>query len=836
MASTLLKHLRMTGLTRAIEDAARDLRHAARMLRRTRGFTLTVLAVLAVGIGANAAVFSVVNSLLLRPLPYPDADRIVQLIVTSRQFSHSMSTSIPKFNAWRFETHAFESIAAYQAMDPGVSLTGGDAPEHLPAMHVSADYFRVFGARLIHGRTFSDAEDRPRGPHVAILSHGLWIRRFGGDTSVVGRMIPLGGQSYEVIGVLERDFKSDPAVDLYLPLQPDPFSLDFANVVRVVARLAPTTTLWGAQRALSLTLRDFQRKYPLAVGPWENFSAIPLREALVGDMKPVLQMLTAAVAFVLVIGCANVANLLLARGHRRRREIATRAALGAGRWRVVRHLLAESGLLAIAGGVLGLATGWVALSIIEWLGRDTMPRLSPAAAGIELDSAVVVFTVSLSLGTGLLFGLLPALSSSRVNLSAAFKDAGSATEPGWRRQRTQAVLVTLEMTLALVLLVGAGLMIKTVTALRQVDRGFDPSRVLTLETSLSGTSFDTTDRVNQAVRNARQQLEGVGGVATFAASRALPLEPSFSLPFTIARRPVNAPFEGTVNWRSVTPGYFDVFRLTILRGRAFTDRDEIDGPPVVIVNQALARKYWQRNDPVGERITIGTGAGIEFRDVPRQIVGVVADARDAEANRNPAPMVYVPLAQVSDAMTARNNRLFPLTWVLRTEIDPRALGAVALREVRAATGGLPVARMRTMEEILAGPAKRAGFTMALLTGFAGIALLLAVTGLYGLMSYSVQQRTQEIGIRMALGAVPSDVRNLVLIDGLRVALAGVALGVGTALVLTRLMSSLVFGIRTYDPMVFAAVVILLTGVALAAAIVPAHRATRVSPLDAVRGV
>jgi predicted permease len=570
------------------------------------------------------------------------------------------------------------------------------------------------------------------------------------------------------------------------------------------------------------------------VASWEDFSAIPLRDALVGDIKPALQMLTAAVALVLIIGCANVANLLLARGHRRRTEIATRTALGAGRARVVRQLLAESGLLAAIGGVTGLATGYAALLAIERAGSESMPRLAANAAGLQLDSSVVFFALTLTLQTGVLFGLLPALSTSRVDLSAAFKDAGSAAGAGWRRHRLQAVLVTLEMTLALVLLVGSGLMIRTVIALRQVDRGFDPARVLTLETSLSGTSIDTSARVQKLFRNGRLRLDGVGGVVMVAASRSLPLDASFALPFTIPRRPVNAPFEGAVNWRSITSGYFDVFRMPIRRGRAFTDRDDAGGPPVVIVNRALARKYWQRNDPVGERITIGAGAGPEFADVPRQIVGVVTDARDAEANREPEPMVYVPLAQVSDAMTARNNRLFPLTWVIRTDVDPRGLTAVARREVRDAAGGLPVARARTMEEILAAPARRAAFTMTLLTAFAGIAVLLAMIGLYGLMSYSVQQRSQEIGIRMALGAVPSDVRNLVMVEGLRLALAGVALGVGVALVLTRLMSSLVFGIATYDPGVFAAVVILLTTVALAAAVIPAHRATRLSPLDAVR--
>jgi predicted permease len=400
----------------------------------------------------------------------------------------------------------------------------------------------------------------------------------------------------------------------------------------------------------------------------------------------------------------------------------------------------------------------------------------------------------------------------------------------------QTVLVTLEMTLAIVLLIGCGLMVRTLAALRDVDRGFDPRRVVALETSLSGTGLERTADLAIVVRNARQRLEALPAVSAFAAARALPLEPGFALPFTIERRPVNAPFEGTVGWRSVSPGYFDVFRIPVLRGRSFTERDDRDGLPIVIVNAALARKYWQRNDPVGEIITIGTGAGPEFADVPRRIVGVVADPRDTEANRDPGPMVYVPLAQVSDALTARNNRLFPLTWTIRTEVEPRLMTASLEREIRDATNGLPIARTRTMAEIVAGPAKRAAFNVTLLSVFAGVALLLAVIGFYGLMSYSVQQRTQEIGIRMALGAVPSDVRNMVLLQGLRLAAGGVAFGVTAALLLTRVMETLIFGIKTYDPAVFGGVALLLSVIALVAALVPAHRATRVNPLDAVRGL
>ena len=651
-----------------------DVRHAARLLRHAPGFTFTAIAVLAITIGANTAVFSVLDAVLLRPLPYPDADRIVQVVITHNPSKavYTLDTSIPKFFAWKAGVRIFSHLAAYQAADPGVNLVDGGPPEHLSALHVSREYFGVFGAPVLYGRTFEVPEDRPDGPHVVIVSHGFWMRRFGGDPSIVGGVLPLGGASHEIVGVLSREFIPDPPVDVYLPLQADPFSLDFANVIRVAGRMYPAITVERAARQLSHTAPEFARKFPLSMGAWEDFWAVPLRDAMVGDATPALRMLTGAVVFVLLIGCANIATLLLSRGHRRRREIATRAALGAPRIRVVRQLLTESAMLAVAGGTLGLAAGVAGLRAILRAGAGALPPTARMDAAIALDPHVLWFTVAVTLITGLLFGVLPALASSRVDLTSTFKDGGTSADGGWRRQRLQPMLVVVEMALAIVLLVGCGLMVRTLVELRHVDRGFDPARVVTLETSLSGTPLQRAAAVTAAVRNARVRLETVPGVVAFAAARALPLEPAFALPFSIDCRPVNAPFEGTVVWRAVSPGYFDVFRIPVLRGRGFQEHDDPDAEPVVIVNAALARRYWQANDSVGETITIGAGAGSEFREGPRRIVGVVTDPRDEEANREPAPTVYVPMAQVSDAMTARNNRLFPLTWVVRATRSSRA--------------------------------------------------------------------------------------------------------------------------------------------------------------------
>jgi len=815
-------------MSQPIADLLRDLRYAARMLIRTRGFTLTAIAVLAVGIGANTAVFSVVNVMLLRPLPYPESERLFQ-IVTDSPIGVSTLESVPRFNIWRSETRVFQALAAYQVSDPGVNLTEGGSPERLAAMHVSRDYFEVFGAALAMGRTFTVDEDRPHGAKVTVLSHRLWTRRFGRDPGMVGKTISLGDGFYEVVGVAERDVAPDPIVDLWLPLQVDPFSLDQAKTLHVVGRLRPDVTPRLARFQVAQTTPKFRSTFPLALGPLEAFTALPLQDVVVGNIKPILGLLTGAVFFVLLIACANIANLLLARGHRRRREIATRTALGASRWRIVSQLLTESLLLAIGGGIAGLFAGDRAVRALAAFSPIDIPRMTHDAAG-GLDANVLFFSFAIAIFTGVVFGVVPAFESSKVDLTAALKDSGSASDQGWRRHRGQAALVVGEVTLALVLLVGSGLLIKTVMALRGADRGVDPRNVLTLDLPVSGSAFERTDAIARLEENARLRLAGLPGVEAVAVARALPIEPTFAMTVRVDKTPTPV----VAGWRSISPQYFDVYRIRLVLGRRFTEHDTPGALPVVIINAALARKMWNRNDPIGGRLTIGTDAGPWLQDVPRHVVGVVADVRETDASTPAEPVVYVPLAQVGDALSARNNRLFPLTWSVRTSIEPRTLVSPIAREITAAAGGLPVARTRTIEEILAASTARTTFTMALLTAFAAVALLLAVIGLYGLMSYSVEQRAQEIGIRMALGAEPGQVRRLVLVEGLRLAIAGVVCGAAAALVLTRLMVNLIFGVATWDPTVFLSVATLLSVVALIAVYVPAARATRIQPLDALR--
>ncbi len=819
-------------------DAVDDVKHAGRMLRRTRGFTAIAILVVALGIGANTAVFSVVNAVVLEPLPYPEPDRLIQLVTTSRAIRRSPVVSIPKFNIWQQEmARLVESFAAYQVSDPGVNLTGGDRPEHLKAIHVSWGYFDVFGAQVRLGRTFRSWEDRVNGPRVAVIGHGLWIRRFGGDTAILGRTIQLGGEPHEVIGVLAPGFVPDPAAEIWLPLKADEFSRDHTNYVRVAARLRPHATLFAARAQANGATTPFRQLYPFALGPWEELSAEPLSDVVVGDIRPSLGLLTGAVVCVLLIACANVASLLLARGYRRRREIATRAALGAGRGRLFRQLLTESVLISTVGGVLGLGAGYAGVRALLAVAPVEIPRIAANGGDIAMDERVLFFTIVVSVCAGVLFGILPALAASRVDLVSAFKDAGTASEGGTKGNRAQSILVVGEIVLALVLLVGAGLLIKTFVALREVDRGFDPRNLLALDMSLSGTPLQDADSVARLAVNALDRLSPGGTQASLAATRGLPFEARFALPFAIDGRMlsgVGGPFHGIAHWRSVTPEYFDVLRIRILGGRTFNRLDAANSVPVAIINRAMARRYWQRNDPFRDRIQVGVTAGPDYQDELRHIVGIVDDIRDDGENREPQPTVYVPLAQVSDRTTSRANTLFPLTWIVRTGNNPLAAAAAIESEIRSTSGGLPIARIRTMEQIVAGSTTRAAFTMTLLMAFATAALVLAIVGLYALMSHSVQQRTQEIGIRMALGAVPGDVRRLVLGQGLRLAAVGVAVGVGAALAVTRLMINLVFGVTTYDPGVFGSVVALLAAVTLIAAYIPARRATRVNPLDALR--
>lgn len=817
-----------------METFFKDLKHSVRLLRQSPAFTATAISALALGIGANTAIFSVVNAVLLKPLPYPEPDRIVQLMLGSPQGNGNI-TSITKFNVWRQQTNVFDNITAYDFGGPGINLSGGDRPEQVKGIHVSAEYFPLFGANPSMGRTFSADEDRPGGGRVVVISHGLWNRRFGADPNITGKPILLGGEPYTVIGVIGATFAPDPPTDLWLPLQANPNSNDQAHYLRSAARLKPGVTLEMAKMQLKVGAEQFRRAFPNAIGPQGTFTAEFLQDTVVSDVRPALLVLLGAVALVLLIACANVANLLLARATARRREIAIRAAIGAGRARIVRQLLTESVLLSFLGGAVGLLIGSWGVSALLAMNPGNIPRIGVAGAAVTVDWRVLVFTLGISLLTGILFGLVPALNASRPDLSATLKESTSRSGSGLRQNKARAVLVVTEVALALVLLVGAALLIRTFVALRNVNPGFDGRNVLTMETSLTGSHFDQTADVDRLARQALERIEALPGVTAAAMTCSLPLEPSFGLGFVIEGRPLtDGPSHGGAAWRYMSPHYFDVFKVPLLRGRFFTDRDHGTAAGVVVINESMAKRFWPKDDPVGQRITIGRGMGGAFEEPPRQIIGVVADVRDGGLNRNPPPIMYVPLAQVRDGVMALNNRILPIKWAIRTKVEPYSISAAVQREIQTINRDLPVANIRSMDRVAIESTARNDFNTLLLTVFASVAVLLAAIGIYGLMAYSVRQRTQEIGIRIALGAQPGGLRNMVMLQGMRLAIIGVIIGLAAAFGLTRLMATLLYGVQANDPFVFGGVALLLSTVALLASYLPARRATRIDPIVALR--
>jgi putative ABC transport system permease protein len=812
-----------------------DILYALRTLRKNPAFTATALAALAIGIGANSAIFSVVNAVLLRPLSYPGADRIVLFLLTSPT-GPSYGGSAAKFNVWRRQTKVFQDVSAYEYSGAQLNLTGGAYPEQIHGIRVSAEYFRLFGAPVVQGRRFTAGEDRPGGGHVVILNYGLWQRRFGGDPRTIGKTISLGGAPYAVVGILGPGFNTelDSPPDIWLPFQIDPNSNDHAQYFNVVARLKPGVSPGMANAQLQLAADEFRGKFPNIMGPRDSFGVQPFQEAIVSDVRPSLLVLAGAVSFVLLIACANVANLLLVRATGRRREMAIRAAIGAARGRIIRQLLIESVVLSTAGGALGLVLGLIGVRALLAVNPGDIPRIGLHGSAIALDWQLLVFTVFVSLLTGILFGLVPALDVSRTDVTAALKEGGGRSGSGRRQNKTRALLVIGEVALAVVLLVGAALLIRTFVALRSVNPGFDAHNVLTLQMSLTGPRFQRTAGVNQLLRDAVQRLEALPGVARAGASYNLPLEGAFGVPYNIVGRPASSGRYDGRGWIGVSSGYFDVFKIPILHGRLFNDRDDTGSGPVAIINQAMARQFWPHGDPLQDRIILGKGYGPEFEEPARQIVGVVGDVHDFGLNRNPTPVVYVPLTQVTDGLTTLAARASALAWIVRTRVEPHSLKIPIENELQQISGGLPVSRTRSMDEVVGQSTARADFNMSLLTIFGCSALLLAAIGIYGLMAYSVRQRSQELGIRMALGAETSDVRNMMVMQGMRLALIGIAIGIGAAFGLTRLIASFLFGVKTWDPLVFTIVPILLSSVALFAVWLPAMRATRIDPVSALR--
>lgn len=819
---------------RASEDFFKDLKQCLRMFAQNPAFTLAAVAALTLGIGVNTAVFSVVNTVLLRPLAFPDPDRLVVFTTVVAQAGEGSPSSPAKFQHFRRQTEAVQDVAAFNT--GVVNYTGGSFPEQLSSGQVSADFFRLFGGTPVLGRTFTPEEDRPRGGRIAVLSERFWSSRFSRDPGVIGRSISLGGEPYTIIGVLGpfhfQELGDDPQV--WLPFQLDPETADQGHYFMSAGRLKPGVSLERAQAQLRASADEYRRRFPDALRADDTFSVQPLRQVMVQGARSTLLVLTGAVSFVLLIACANVANLLLARATGRRREMAIRAAIGASRGRIIRQLLTESVVLSLAGGALGLLLGLLGIRGLLAINTASLPFVGENGAQVGVDWRVLVFTLVVSLGTGILFGLIPALQSSRTDLTTALKESGGRSGTGFRQNKARSLLVVTEVALALILLIGSALLIRTAVELNRVDPGFDGTNVLTVRMSLTGPRFEQSERVAQIVRNGVERLRAVLGVVEASTTCCVPLEGGYGLPFRVVGRPADGPFHGQGTWKTVSAGYFEVFKIPIKRGRSFTERDDSRSPAVVLINEAMAREYWPDGDPLNDRLLIGRGVMSEFDAEPeRQIIGVVGDTRDGGLNSDPAPAMYIPQPQVPDAANALNLRLTPLAWVVRTQAEPLTVSRAVEEQLRQVTG-LPVSDVRSMNEVVSRSTSRQRFNMWLMTVFGISALLLAAIGVYGLMAYAVEQRTHEIGIRLALGAQTAQVKNMVVLQGMRLALAGIVIGVAAALGLARFLEAFLFGVETRDPLVFVGVPLLLSLVAFFAAWLPARHASRVDPIIALR--
>ena len=827
-------------LSNLLTTLGQDLRYGVRQLLKNPGFTAVAVLTLALGIGANTAIFSVINSILLRPLPFKDPDQLALVWQTNPNVLDTAPTSYPNLTDWKEQNQSFQDLAAWASYPQNkFSLTGSGNPEQIQYALGSANIFSLLGVTPAEGRTFSAEEDKPGAPKVVMLSYGLWQRRFGGDPTVVSKPLTLDGASYTVVGVLPASFKfvsypKEP--DVWIPVAADPeqYKLYVRSLayLGVIGRLKPGVTAEAAGAEMSTIAGRLAQSYPDS-HKWDA-KVVPLQKQVVGEIRPALQILLGAVAFVLLIACANVANLLLARATGRQKEIAIRAAMGASRLRLVRQLLTESVLLSLLGGVVGLLLalwGIYFLTLLPYSNASVFVPYSVAPEQVGIDPKVLGFTLLISLVTGLIFGLAPALQVSKLDQYESLKEGGTKGGGGSRNRRLRSLLVVSEVALSLVLLIGAGLLIKGFLSLQKVDPGFNPENVLTLNLSLPRSKYQSDRQAAIFYEQFLDRVQTLPGVRAAGTVTMLPLtNADAGTDFYVEGQPKPPAGQGPLlHHRVVSSDYFRAMDVRLKSGREFTRQDGADAQQVVIVNETMARRYWPNQDPVGKRIALSTevyqGGQFNLEGAWRVVVGVVADMRHLGLASEPWAEAYVPLPQSPER---------DMTAVIRTSSDPLALAAGVRREVEGIDKDQPVANVRTMGQIVSESLARPRFSFLLLTIFAGVALVLAAVGVYGVMSYSVGQRTHEFGIRMALGAQARDMLKLVLREGFALAVVGVAVGVVGALALTRYLTSLLFGISATDPVIFAGISLMLVTIALLACYVPARKAMRVDPMIALR--
>jgi putative ABC transport system permease protein len=820
-----------------------DVRYGVRVLVKTPGFTLVAVITLGLGIGANTAIFSVVNAVLLRPLPFPQPERLAMVNTTNlSRGSTNFGTSMPDFRAWRERNHAFDKMAAFSTRS--FNISGTTEPERVPGAQVSADMFDLLAVPPARGRAFT-AEDEIFGKHhVVIVSDALWQRRFGLETDLTDQTMTLNGERYTIVGVMPRSFQfPDPTIALWTPLavaDGDERNTRGNYWLSVIARLKPNIATQQAQAELDGVFRQLEQEDRLFGG----FSAqvVPLHDATVGGVKTALLVLLAAVGLVLLIACANVANLLLARAAARQREIAIRTALGAGRGRLIWQLLTESLLLGLAGGALGLLLAVWGVALLVGLGPN-VPRL----AEIGFDPAVLAFTFGLALVTSVIFGLVPALQASKTDLNETLKESGRSSTGGARRRVLGNSLVVSEVAISFVLLIGAGLMINSLLHLQRVNPGFRTDHILTMQIALPPKyARDRPELTAGFFKQLNERVKALPGVEAAGLTTGLPLTNSgWGKIFTVEDRPAPKSLDEipNVQYEQVSADYFGALGIPILRGRAFTERDTRDTAPAAVINETFARRFFADEDPIGKRLFLGPPEQLVppdilaalppgFRFLRFTIIGVIGDVRQSGLNQPVVTEIYTLHEQELASKFANPSNYMYLA--VRTAGEPSSLVGAIRHEVQQLDPEQPIADVATMEELLATSLSQSRFSTLLLGVFAGVALLLAAVGLYGVISYSVEQRTHEIGIRVALGAQSGDVLKLVVRQGLTLTIAGVAIGLGASLLVTRVMTSLLYGVTATDPLTFAIIPLLLTGAALAASFIPARRATKVDPMVALR--
>ena len=812
---------------RWLQTLRQDLRYGLRQLKRNPGFAAVAVITLALGVGANTAIFSIVNAVFLRPLPFPHADRIY---IVDRVDNHvgGSSISFPIFLAWQKREERFFDRFALLAWWGDATLTGAGASERVPLTGASTDLFSVLGVHPEIGRDFLPDEGRPGGPNVVILSHGLWRSRFGADRNILGRTIAIDGEPHAIVGVLPRDFQVPiPGMrdaELWLPVRVPLTSDNAANgALLCLGLLKRNVTPAQAEAALTPALSDLRREFPKMFSSNERAHLAPLRSFLANGAGPAPLLLFGAVGLVLLIACANVANLTLARSTGRRREIAIRAAIGAGRARVVRQLLTESVLLALLGGAFGVMVCYASFSLILAL----VPVDLPHVGAFQMDWNVLLFALFLSVFTGVVFGLAPALAVSRTDLSGTLNESNRRVGSGGRG-RLRSVLAASEVSLSLVLLIGAALTLESFSLLMRVRPGFDPGNLLTFNISQRPRDRGGIENRVTFYDRAMARIRALPDVEQVALINVLPLEQGSDILFTIEGTSGLAQPEAAfdADFRAISPEFFQTMRIPLLRGRGFSPSDNAGGAPVVIINQTMARMFWPNQEPIGRRLWIGKPMGPEWTEPsPREIVGVVGDIHGESLAGAPDPTMYLPYAQ---------RPIVQAYFVIRTRQSPQAAVPQIRQAMDQVDPDLPLAQLKTMEQVLSDSVTDWRFRTILLVVFGGLALFIAAVGIYGVISYSVAQRTQEIGVRIALGAQPTDVLKTVVGQGFRLTLVGVGTGIVGALALTRFLSNLLYGVKPTDPFTFTVVSLVLAAVALLACYLPARRASKVDPMVALR--